>query len=265
MSTNETSKNTPDAPDNLSRKKLVESAREGWINRLIDLSRRNNLLFYKPVVSGTLELPVGDPLMSFLTSGELVNISELIGADQTGLSHIRSIARKGLENLEEKGLSTLYIAIGKATWTADDGGRDPVAPVILAPVTLKLKGQDLLATEVQLSGELEINPVLLHVLNKELNISITAETLLKLLSIPENGVANGLDSDQTAAVLPTDDVEGGKECAETETSVNVAAVFDHLNAQGKRVPGFRADSFAVIGNFFVSKDGNGEGSRESVG
>jgi hypothetical protein len=50
---------------------------------------------------------------------------------------------------------TLYVAIGKATWTSDDGGRDPVAPVLLVPIALKLKGQDVLATEVQLAGELE--------------------------------------------------------------------------------------------------------------
>jgi hypothetical protein len=47
---------------NAFREKLVDAAREGWINRLIDLSRRNNLLFYKPILSGTLELPVGDQL-----------------------------------------------------------------------------------------------------------------------------------------------------------------------------------------------------------
>ena len=93
-----------------------------------------------------------------------------------------SISRKGLENLEEKGLSTLYLALGKCTWTSDDGGRDPVAPVLLIPVTLKMHGQDLRATEIEVAGEFEINPVLLHILNRELNVTVDAESLLSEFS-----------------------------------------------------------------------------------
>jgi len=36
--------NNAEAPEKLLRRKSIESAKEGWINRLIDLSRRNNLL-----------------------------------------------------------------------------------------------------------------------------------------------------------------------------------------------------------------------------
>ena len=57
------------------------------------------------------------------------------------------ISRKCLENFEEKGLLTLYLALGRCTWTADDGGRDPIAPVLLVPVGLKFKGQDIQTTD----------------------------------------------------------------------------------------------------------------------
>ena len=53
-------------PENLLRTSLVDTAREGWTNRLIDLSRRNNLLYYKPTASTTLELPVTQEMTSFL-------------------------------------------------------------------------------------------------------------------------------------------------------------------------------------------------------
>lgn len=33
----------------------VERVREGWIRRLIDLSRRNNLLYYRELKRGTLD------------------------------------------------------------------------------------------------------------------------------------------------------------------------------------------------------------------
>ena len=109
-------------PESLLRGKLIDAARDGWKNRLIDLSRRNNLLFYKPTISGTLELPVTPRMIDFLSDGEPLPISDLLGSEQVKISSVCTIARKGLENLEEKGLSTLYLALGRSTWTADDGG-----------------------------------------------------------------------------------------------------------------------------------------------
>src|SRR5271155_5001850 len=153
MSRAENSSKASATPESLLRTKLVDAARDGWTNRLIDLSRRNNLLFYKPTISSTLELPVTPGMMSFLSNGEPLPLRELLAINQEKISSVRAIARKGLENLEEKGLSTLYLALGRCTWTADDGGRDPIAPILLIPVALKLKGQDLEATEIQVAGE----------------------------------------------------------------------------------------------------------------
>jgi hypothetical protein len=47
------------APIDPARAKLVEAARTAWIGRLIDLSRRNNLLFYRPVATGSIDLARG--------------------------------------------------------------------------------------------------------------------------------------------------------------------------------------------------------------
>src|ERR1700679_3160902 len=124
MPTSENAASGTGTPESTLREKLIDAAREGWTNRLIDLSRRNNLLFYKPVMSGTLELPLSPRMMAFLSDGEAGAIRELVASKQDKISSVRAIARKGLENLEEKGLSTLYLALGRATWTADDGGRD---------------------------------------------------------------------------------------------------------------------------------------------
>jgi Protein of unknown function (DUF4011) len=143
MSRAENSSKASATAESLLRTKLVDAARDGWTNRLIDLSRRNNLLFYKPTASTTLELPVTPAMMSFLADGESLPICDLLAINQDKISSVRAIARKGLENLEEKGLLTLYLALGSCTWTADDGGRDPIAPILLIPIGLKLKGQDL--------------------------------------------------------------------------------------------------------------------------
>lgn len=214
-----------------ARESLVATARDAWKTRLIDLSRRNNLLFYRPLVNGTLELPVGPVLSQFLSRGGSVPISELLGAKELPSATVRMIARKGLENLEEKGLSTLYLALGRCSWTAEDGGRDPFAPVLLVPVHIKYKGQDLASAEMEIAGDPEINPVLLHVFHEELNVSVTADELLAEFRASE-------------AIQETADHE-----TSDQPEVNLQAVLDLLTGRAKKVPGFAAVPFAVVGNF----------------
>jgi len=214
------------------RETLVTTSRDAWKNRLIDLSRRNNLLFYRPVVNGALELSIGQELIQFFSAGGSIAVAELLmPGQQFAASNIRTIARKGLENLEEKGLSTLYLALGRCSWTAEDGGRDSYAPVLLFPVNLKFRGHDIQSAEIEITGKPEINPVLIHVLNEELNVTITSEELLhKFCSDPDE---NEDDSGQ-----PELDVQG---------------VLDLLVSRAKKVPGFTAQPFAVIGNFSFQK------------
>ena len=237
MSRAENSSKASATAESLLRIKLVDAARDGWTNRLIDLSRRNNLLFYKPTASTTLELPVTPVMMSFLSDGESLPIRDLLAINQDKISSVRAIARKGLENLEEKGLLTLYLALGSCTWTADDGGRDPIVPILLIPIGLKLKGQDLEATEIQVAGEFEVNPVLLHIFNRELNLPITAETVLKLFTNDQGDAAAGDEYDVDSP----------------ETGLQLDPLLDFLNAMASKLPGFRAESFAVLGNFSFQK------------
>jgi very-short-patch-repair endonuclease len=228
-----TARNAIPTAETLLRENLVDAARVGWTNRLIDLSRRNNLLYYRPLVSGTLEVPVSSELMEFLRVGKSVPVIDFFLSEPANINCLRAISRKGLENLEEKGLSTLYLALGKCTWTSDDGGRDPVAPALLIPISLKLKGQDIRATEIEIGGEPEVNPVLLHILNKELNVSISADELRGRFSPFLDSEFQGIAEDQAAADLD--------------------AVLDELNAVAGKVPGFKAEQFAVVGNFSFQK------------
>ncbi len=62
-------------PRNFSepRRSVVEKARQAWIRRLIDLSRRNNPFYYRPLKTGTLDLSLADgDRMAALLSGETV-------------------------------------------------------------------------------------------------------------------------------------------------------------------------------------------------
>src|SRR5690348_4928030 len=189
---------TPISPQ---RREAVDKARQTWIRKLIDLSRRNNLLYYRPLKTGTLDLSDADPLhMTALLSGnESIPIGKLLPdhADESLTSVLREIARRAQSNSEEKGLQTLFVAIGMATWSSDDGGRPPDAPVLLLPVTLETKGTH--SFGIRRNGTLQVNLVLLHVLEKQFGISVEPDHLMSQLS--EDNVGEKFDFEPVDAEL----------------------------------------------------------------
>jgi len=80
MGTNGT--DTATTPVSAARRGAVDRARQSWIRKLIDLSRRNNLLYYRPLKTGTLDLTSAESSgMATLLSGvEPVSI-EWIASD----------------------------------------------------------------------------------------------------------------------------------------------------------------------------------------
>lgn len=162
-----------------SRREAIERARLGWIRKLIDVSRRNNLLYYRPLKTGTLDLSSADPhLIADLVSGcDSVPATKLLptNAQESFQGVLRTIGRRAQMNAEEKGLGTLFLAIGMATWPATDGGRPADAPVLLVPISLGIKGAR--PFSLARNGSVQINLVLLHILETQFGISITSEEL----------------------------------------------------------------------------------------
>ena len=60
--------------------------------------------------------------MLALLGGDSVALQELV-PEEKDRSGVRDIARKAQSNAEEKGLQTLFLTLGMATWAADDDGR----------------------------------------------------------------------------------------------------------------------------------------------
>jgi len=224
------------------RSKLIESARATWIDRLIDLSRRNNLLFYRPIQGSTIDIPTGSHALASLLQGEIVSAKDLLPDALDRPSRILNIQRKAQENLEEKGLQTLYLGVGFATWTSSDGGRDARAPVFMIPLTFKKRGRDLSSVEVQIVGEPEVNPILVHVLNTEFNVKLTSE---ELLTLAEPDAPQG-------ATLHDDDAVLSEEAAHRPIDRYIAA-FSVLSTRASLIPGFMTSEAAVIGNFAFAK------------
>jgi very-short-patch-repair endonuclease len=201
----------------------VERVREGWIRRLIDLSRRNNLLYYRELKRGTLDFSdCNSKALKELLTGKTVPLIRLLpqAEELKAAAQVQGIRRRALANLEEKGLETLFLALGMATWTPTDGGRPPEAAVLLVPIHVDARG----AIKLQRSGEVQVNPVLLHVLETEYGCQVTPECLL--------GEAESVGEDE---------------------SPDLEAVYSELTKAASELQGFEIKIRAVLSNFSFQK------------
>lgn len=209
------------------RRDAVEKARQVWIRRLIDLSRRNNLLYYRPLKWGTLSLSRADvERWSELLRGEAVHVKNLVEdlSDEELTSKALSIWRKAQANQEEKGLATLYVALGMASWKTSDGGRNSEAAVLLLPVTFEMKGHAGSSMSLRRAGPVQANLVLMHVLETEFGISISPESTLACL-------------------------QGSEE----EDAFDPSPVYQFLKEASISIPEFEIRDVAILGNFAFQK------------
>lgn len=205
----------------------VNRAREQWISRLIDLSRRNRLLYFRDLKTGSLDLSrFSETLVPALMRSEVVKLSDLFGdgENRTAVGRLLEIRRKAVENFEEKGLETMHLGLGIATWAATDGGRPPAPPVFLVPVAIDLRGRDGLGSVLRRAGDIGLNPVLLHILESEYAATVPAEDIL--LTIDEETSEAGRD---------------------------LSSLLSKVSAAASEVPGFAIQEKLVLGNFSFQK------------
>ena len=206
------------------RAMLVDRAREQWLRRLVDRSRNNNLLYFRELKAGTLELTGADPMaLARFLAGYAVRIDRLLpagGGVANPSARARVIAQRARTNKEEKAIDTLFVAFGLAGWRISDTGRPPAAPVLLIPATLELLSRHGPVLALERSGEARINRVLLDELEQSFGCRIEADSLLG-------------------------------EDAETET--DLLTVYELLRSAAAGVDQFAIDQRVVVGNFSYLK------------
>ncbi len=168
------------------RIKVVLRAAERWRNELVDTSGRNRLRRYRDLRTGTLDLTskqahgLNAPALDRLLAGKLVSLSELFPtavvdsedsdnptqAFDDARRRLRAIHKTALTNLEEKGIETLFAAVGLATWKVDSAN-PPNAPVVLLPLHVEPTGAAARDFMIQVDGDAHLNPVLTHILRAE--------------------------------------------------------------------------------------------------
>jgi very-short-patch-repair endonuclease len=169
------------------RVRLVDDAVKAWTGQLIDLGGRNTLLYYRDLKQGTLDLTPGtgasDVAVDALLGSRTVRLSELFdGATLPGAARrARTVQAKAAENFEERGLHTLFLAWGMATWTNPGSAAVPAAPVLLRQAHLAARGAAREDFDLSLPGEWEVNPTLLYLLKSQFHVDLAPEELLDLL------------------------------------------------------------------------------------
>jgi len=226
-------------------RRIVDAARGVWTRRLIDHSRANSLLFYRDLKVGTLDLTSETEAVRRLLAGEQLTVESLVSAGRYAESPypvVRSRAeaevrqkvraalvalqRKALSNLEEKGIETLHLAMGMATWPASDGGRPYDAPVLLLPARIEARGRAGDDLRLAVAGEPRVNPVLLYVLEENYAIHINPSAVLS---------------------------ESGGEDESGHWRIDPEEVFTRIERAATSVPGFKVTRRVILANFQFAK------------
>jgi very-short-patch-repair endonuclease len=207
---------------------LVGRAVRVWTGELVDLGGRNTLLYYRDLKQGTLDIGPGSgasPVaVDVLLSSRQVRLSMLF-SDVVGggaARRARTVKAKATENFEERGLQTLFLAWGMATWSNVRGTAVPAAPVLLRQAALTARGGAGEDFDAGLPGEWEINPTLLHLLKTEYQVDADRAGLLDLF---------------------------GQEAEPPDPQ----PLFERLAKAAAAVPGFSVAPRIVLGNFSYAK------------
>jgi very-short-patch-repair endonuclease len=212
----------------LERLRLVDRAVRTWTGELIDLGGRNTLLYYRDLNQGTLDIGPGSPadgdVVGALLSSRTIRLSMMFGSSSmtAAARRARAMKAKATENFEERGLHTLFLAWGMATWTSPKGTAVPAAPILLRQAALAARGGTGEDFDVSLPGEWEVNPTLMHLLKSDHQVGLDRAAALGLL-----------DQDRE----PPDP----------------AQLFEQLAKECADVPGFGVSGRIVMGNFSYAK------------
>jgi very-short-patch-repair endonuclease len=214
------------APDD--RRTLVARAQRTWSDQLIDLGGRNQLLHYRDLKVGTLDLGDANPaLVAALLERRSVRLSRLFEPTEPTvlpdrLKRARAIRNKARESLEERGIATCLLAVGMATWTNTTGTATPAAPVLLQPASITATGAGEDDFEITVTGESLLNPILLHFLSEQHHVSPPADVEDLLDAVDEDGFTP-------------------------------QSLFDRLSEQARDVTGFAIKQRWVLGTFSYAK------------
>ncbi len=204
----------------LSRADRVGEALDRWSSTVTSSVDGPSFLTQMRAGDHVLDLTHSHPsgLAQLLAGRGATRLSSLVrevGALADARTHARAIRETAERRAEEVGLTTCHLGIGEATWMPADGSEPPHAPVLVRPLTLRLRGNAREDVDLEIDATVDVNPVLLRAL-REAGVAVDARALLATTDGPY-----GFDPNP---------------------------VLDAFRALGEPLPGFRVGHALVVGN-----------------
>ncbi len=150
----------------------MERIAEGWRASVVDFSKRNSLLFFKPT-SKTLEVSgAGLEEVEKLLSEETANLSGLITDSEVDLANAEKVAQKLFRDQklyqEELGVSPIFLAIGFCSWVESEASgntsedKTTNAPIFLVQVEIDYQRSSKEPFRLKPGEPIKLNGVLAH-------------------------------------------------------------------------------------------------------
>ena len=169
-----------------------------WKDRLADLSKRNRLLYFKKDKPPTIEISNPESvsiLFEALTGEESrpLPVNELetrqMGAERT--KFLKKLRKEANALLKEKGVNSLFVAIGTLTWNVAEKSKELISsPILLIPVELRKTSRKEEYTLYSAEEEVSLNPVLVQKLSADFRITLSESEIDRNLGYDEllNGI-----------------------------------------------------------------------------
>ncbi|WP_256838461.1 DUF4011 domain-containing protein [Ornithinimicrobium faecis] len=175
-----------DATSDEERPTALETAQDAWRSELAELGGRNTLMWHRELPTGTIDLTVAHPGgVAKLLAGHNTLLSELV-RESMALTEARrrvsAIRAKGVELQREYGLSTLFLAVGMASWQLRRAPIPPRAPVLLRGARIRPTDASRRDFVLRLDSDVIFNPALEHYLRGERGIELDGHELARASS-----------------------------------------------------------------------------------
>ena len=163
---------------------------------------------------------------------------------------------------EERGIRTLFLAVGMAHWTETQSAAQPAAPVVLFPLELKARGATAEDFDVKTVGDPQVSPTLLEKLATDFGVRLDAAELDDLLLGTGPPVPATADDHDPVEDPSREAPDGGSGPGPGAGGVADAELLDRLEKEvDGKVPGFLVSERIVIAELLVPQAPDGQGPR----
>ncbi|MFE1591459.1 AAA domain-containing protein [Nocardia sp. NPDC058705] len=169
---------------------VLRAKAEEWAKELIQLDARNSLLNFKLTKTMSLDLAESpDLVVQQLLSGEIVRLGALFTDPQEyrdGCTRTRNVVRRIRGFSEEQGVDVGRLVVGRVSndGSKRGGARAPLAlraPLLLYQISIKASTAAENDFTFQVEADPELNPILVHCLEREYGVQLDVNALDALL------------------------------------------------------------------------------------